>query len=155
MSDEAEARGELHMLNIRSAQRLAWGNKVGKGFNTTDVPLEFCLLQGEMAEAFDAWRKGRADVAEELADAVIYLLSLAEMLGIDVQDAVEAKLVKNAARTYEPLPHGTLVKSSSPPGPGGSADPLADPGRAGVLPPDVCSGASAPDRRPGAGMLHS
>ena len=81
MSDEAEARGERPMLGIRSAQRLAWGNKVGHGFNITDVPLEFCLLQGEMAEAFDAWRKGRADVAEELADVAIYLLSLAEMLG--------------------------------------------------------------------------
>ena len=125
MSDEAEARGELHILNIQSAQRLAWGNKVGQGFNTTDVPLEFCLLQGEMAEAFDAWRKGRADVAEELADVAIYLLSLAEMLGIDLQHAVEAKLVKNAARTYEPLPNGTLVKSASPPGPEDSADPLA------------------------------
>jgi hypothetical protein len=117
MSDEADTGGERHTLNIRSAQRLAWGNKVGKGFNTTDVPLEFCLLQGEMAEAFDAWRKGRADVAEELADVAIYLLSLAEMLGIDLQDAVEAKLAKNAARTYEPLPNGTLVKSA----------PLAEP----------------------------
>jgi MazG-like family len=137
MSEEAEARHERHMLSVRSAQRLAWGNKVGKGFNTTDVPLEFCLLQGEMAEAFDAWRKGRLDVAEELADVAIYLLSLAEMLGIDLQDAVEAKLVKNAARTYEPLPNGTLVKSASPPGPEGSAAPLADPGRPGVVPPDA------------------
>ena len=44
-------------MDIRSAQKRAWQNKVAKGFNTTDVPLEFCLLQGEMAEAFDAWRK--------------------------------------------------------------------------------------------------
>jgi len=114
VSDEAEARRERHQLTIRSAQGLAWGNKAGQGFNTTDVPLEFCLLQGEMAEAFDAWRKGRADVAEELADVAIYLLSLAEMLGIDLQDAVQAKLVKNAARTYEPLPNGTLVKPACP-----------------------------------------
>ena len=46
-------------VQIRSAQKLAWENKVAKGFNTTDVPLEFCLLQGEIAEAFDASRKGR------------------------------------------------------------------------------------------------
>ena len=32
-------------MQIRSAQKLAWENKVAKGFNTTDVPLEFCLLQ--------------------------------------------------------------------------------------------------------------
>jgi NTP pyrophosphatase (non-canonical NTP hydrolase) len=55
-------------MQIRSAQKLAWKNKVAEGFNTTDVPLEFCLLQGEIAEAFDAWHKGREDVAEELPD---------------------------------------------------------------------------------------
>jgi hypothetical protein len=43
-------------VDFRSGQNLAWENKVAKGFNTTDVPLEFCLLQGEVAEAFDAWR---------------------------------------------------------------------------------------------------
>jgi NTP pyrophosphatase (non-canonical NTP hydrolase) len=109
--DGAETHGGQEKLDIRSAQALAWANKVARRFNTTDVPLEFCLLQGEMAEAFDAWRKGRPDAGEELADVAIYLLSLAEMLGIDLQDAVEAKLTKNAARTYEPLPNGAWVKS--------------------------------------------
>ena len=118
MGDEAEARGERDVLDIRAAQALAWDNKTSKGFNTTDVPLEFCLLQGEMAEAFDAWRKGRPDVAEELADVAIYLLSLAQMLGLDLQDAVQAKLAVNAARTYEPLPNGTLIKSAPPASPG-------------------------------------
>ena len=46
-------------MDIRLGQKLAWENKTSKGFNTTDIPLEFCLLQGEIAEAFDAWRKGR------------------------------------------------------------------------------------------------
>jgi hypothetical protein len=82
-------------IQIRSAQKPAWENKVAKGFNTTSVPLEFCLLQGEIAEAFAAWRKGREDVGEELADVAIYLLSLAEMTGIDSQDQIEAK---NAAQ---------------------------------------------------------
>jgi hypothetical protein len=86
-------------MDIRSAQNLAWENKLAKGFNTTDVPLEFCLLNGEVAEAFDAWRKGGQNAAEELADAAIYLLGLAEMTGTDLQAAVEAKLDKNAART--------------------------------------------------------
>ena len=97
-------------MQIRSAQKLAWENKVAKGFNTTDVPLEFCLLQGESAEAFDAWHKGREDVGEELADVAIYLLSLAEMTGIDLQDQIEAKMAKNAARVYQPLPNGVLAK---------------------------------------------
>jgi NTP pyrophosphatase (non-canonical NTP hydrolase) len=65
-----------------------------------------------MAEAFEAWRKGRDDIGEELADVAIYLLGLAEMAGIDLQDEVEAKLVKNAARTYQRLPNGALAKTN-------------------------------------------
>jgi len=100
-------------VDIRSAQKLAWENKLAKGFNTTDVPLEFCLLSGELAEAFDAWRKRREDVAEELADTAIFLLSLAEMIGADLQEAVEAKLAKNEARVYRRLPNGVLVKDAA------------------------------------------
>jgi hypothetical protein len=40
--------------DIRSDQRLAWQNKLGKGFNSTHVPLEFSLLTGEVTEAFGA-----------------------------------------------------------------------------------------------------
>src|ERR1700737_3236203 len=79
-------------VDIRSAQKRAWQNKVAKEFSTTDIPLEFCLLQGEIAEAFDAWRKGREALGEELADVAIYLLGLAEMTGVDLQDEIEAKM---------------------------------------------------------------
>ncbi|HLX50837.1 MAG TPA: hypothetical protein VKS82_21120 [Streptosporangiaceae bacterium] len=100
-------------MDIRSAQKLAWENKLAKGFNTTDIPLEFCLLSGEVAEAFDAWRKGRPQVAEELADVAIYLLGLAEMAGADLQEAVEAKLAVNEARVYRRLPNGVPVKDAA------------------------------------------
>lgn len=66
-----------------------------------------------MAEAFDAWRKGRGDVGEELADIAIYLLGLAEMTGVDLQGEIEAKMAKNASRVYRRLPNGTLVKERS------------------------------------------
>ena len=69
-------------------------------------------LQGEMAEAFDAWRKGRDNFGEELADVAIYLLRLAEMTGVDLQDEIETKMAKNAARVYQRLPNGVLAKSS-------------------------------------------
>jgi hypothetical protein len=105
-------------VDISSGQKLAWENKVAKGFNTTDVPLEFCLLQGEVAEAFDAWRKDSGSLGEELADAAIYLLSLAEMTGVDLQHEVEAKISKNVGRVYRSLPNGVLVKDT--PGTGAS-----------------------------------
>jgi hypothetical protein len=97
------SRGAVTPRTVRSS-----GNE---GFNTTDVPLEFCLLQGEIAEAFDAWRKSREDAGKELAGIAIYLFSLAEMAGVDLQGEVQAKIAKNAARSYRPLSNGVLVKS--------------------------------------------
>ena len=103
-------------MDIRSAQKLTWENKLAKGFNTTDVPLEFCLLQGEAAEAFDAWRRKHDTLGEELADVAIYILSLAQMTGIDLQAAVEHKLAKNANRTYvRDEASGTLIKTDQTP----------------------------------------
>ncbi len=41
----------------------------------------------------------------------IYLFSLAQMTGVDLQARVEAKIAKNAARTYRQLANGVMVKS--------------------------------------------
>src|ERR1035441_9378150 len=99
------------MTTIRDIQHRAWHNKVVKGFNITDVPLEFGLLYGEVAEAFDAWRKNPPAVGGELADVLIFLVSLAEMTGVDLQAEVQAKLAANEARAYERLANGTHVKA--------------------------------------------
>jgi NTP pyrophosphatase (non-canonical NTP hydrolase) len=87
-------------LDIRSAQRLAWENKVAKELNTTDTALEFGVLTAEVGEAFTAWRRGLPDFGEELADVFIFLASLAEMNGIDLQAEVENKIRKNEGRRY-------------------------------------------------------
>ena len=73
-------------VDIRSAQQRAGQNKVAKGFNTTDI------------------------LGEELADVAIYLLSLAEMTGVDLQNEIEAKMAKNEARVYQRLPNGVLTR---------------------------------------------
>jgi NTP pyrophosphatase (non-canonical NTP hydrolase) len=39
-----------------------------------------------------------AEVADELADVACYLLALANELGIDLSEAVRAKMLKNAAK---------------------------------------------------------
>ena len=88
-------------MEIRDAQKRAWDNKITKGFNTTDVPLEFGLLTAEVGEAFTAWRKHLPDFGEELADVAIYLMSSAEMTGIDLATEVEHKITKNVARVYQ------------------------------------------------------
>lgn len=85
-------------MDIGSLQRITWDNKVLKGFNTTDVPLEFCMLQEKVAAAFAAWRKGKEKLGEELSDVVLYVASIAEMTGLDLQHEVTTKTDKNAAR---------------------------------------------------------
>ena len=50
----------------------------------TDINKEFCLTYGEVAEAYEAWRKKKDDLGEELADVAIYLLGLSEILNIDL-----------------------------------------------------------------------
>jgi NTP pyrophosphatase (non-canonical NTP hydrolase) len=95
-------------MDIGSAQRHAWQNKQAKGFNTTDVALEFGLLTAEVGEAFTAWRKHLPDFGEELADVFIFLAGVAQMTGIDLGAEVERKLAKNADRAYQVDPSGVL-----------------------------------------------
>ena len=99
-------------MDIQFAQKLAWENKTAKGFNTTDVPLEFGLLTAEIGEAFTAWRKGLPDFGEELADVFLYLVALAEMNDIDLADEVTRKIDKNTRRTYERNEHGVPIRTS-------------------------------------------
>jgi len=99
-------------LEIKEAQQLAWANKIAKGFNTTDVPLEFMLLQGEIAESFQAWRRAQPDLGEELADVALYLFALAEMNGVDLDNEIGQKITKNAGRRYTHDSNGVLFRVS-------------------------------------------
>ncbi|WP_229853396.1 MazG-like family protein [Streptomyces violascens] len=89
---------------------MAWDRKLAKGFNTTEVALEFGLLTAEIGGASTAWRKGLPDFGEELADVAIYVTALAEMMGIDLQSEVERKLNKNRERVYVRDERGVAVR---------------------------------------------
>ena len=88
-------------MELKKFQKDIWQNKLNKGFNTTDVNKEFCLLYGEVSEAYDAWKKKKDDLNEELADIAIYLMGLSEMLGFDLADEIEKKVYKNEKRVYK------------------------------------------------------
>ncbi len=92
---------EEKIMNMKEIQKEIWQNKLNKGFNTTDVNKEFCLLYGEVAEAYDAYRKKKEDLNEELADIAIYLMGLSEMLGFDLEDEILKKVDKNGKRVYK------------------------------------------------------
>ena len=88
-------------MELNKIQKEIWQNKINKGFNTTDVNKEFCLLYGEVSEAYEAWLKKKEDINEELADIAIYLLGLSEMLGFDLETEIKNKVEKNAKRVYK------------------------------------------------------
>ncbi|GAG35156.1 unnamed protein product, partial [marine sediment metagenome] len=64
------------MVDLKKLQKEIYKNKVNQNFNVTDVNFEFNLVYGELAEAFEAYRKKKPDLGEELADVIIYLLGL-------------------------------------------------------------------------------
>ncbi|WP_435058610.1 MazG nucleotide pyrophosphohydrolase domain-containing protein [Streptomyces sp. bgisy060] len=99
-------------MKIGAAQKLTWENKARKGFNTTDVAMEFGLLTAEVGEAFTAWRKGLPNLGEELADVLLYVTALAEMNGVDLEAEVARKIEKNKRRTYERNKHGVQIRTS-------------------------------------------
>ena len=86
------------MIDLKQLQKDIYKNKLNKGFNVTDINKEFCLTYGEMAEAYEAWRKKQTDVGEEIADVVIYLLGLSEILNVDLENEILKKVNKNKHR---------------------------------------------------------
>ena len=99
-------------MDLKKTQKDIWQNKMNKGFNTTDVNKEFCLLYGEVAEAYDAWKKKKEDLNEELADIAIYLMGLSEMLGFDLESEIQKKVEKNEKRVYKNV-NGVNVRISN------------------------------------------
>lgn len=89
------------MIDLKQIQKDIYKNKLNKGFNVTDINKEFCLTYGEMAEAYEAWRKKQTDVGEEIADVVIYLLGLSEILNVDLENEILKKVNKNKHRQYK------------------------------------------------------
>lgn len=89
------------MIDLKQLQKDIYKNKLNKGFNVTDINKEFCLTYGEMAEAYEAWRKKQTDVGEEIAYVVIYLLGLSEILNVDLENEILKKVNKNKHRQYK------------------------------------------------------
>ena len=97
------------MVELKELQKQIYENKKEKGFNTTDISKEFCMIHEELAEAYRAYYRKLPDMGEELADVAIYILGLAEILGVDLEKEVLNKIEKNQERVYEKV-DGVLTK---------------------------------------------
>lgn len=88
------------MLSTKVLQARIYQNKVAQGFNVSNIEKEVCLLHGELAEFYEAYRKRLPTVGEELADVAIYLLGLAEILQVDIGKEIDRKMNINEHRKY-------------------------------------------------------
>ena len=67
------------------------------------------LPMANFGEAYDAYWKKKGNVGEEIADVVIYLLGLSEILGIDLEKELLNKVEINKKRVYKKI-DGVVTK---------------------------------------------
>ena len=87
-------------MNLKAVQQEIYQNKVDKHWNISNIETELCLMQGEIAEFYEAYRKHLPSIGEELADVAIYLLGIAEILHLDLEKELEGKMRVNRRRQY-------------------------------------------------------
>ena len=99
------------MINLKELQKEVTRNKLEKGFNVTNVALEFCRAHEELSEAFSKHNKNQPGVAEEFADVTIFILGMCESMGFDLEKELLRKIEINKKRKYrkEKSPEGEDV----------------------------------------------
>jgi len=99
------------MIDLKDLQKKLYQNKLDKGFNTTNVEMEFCLIMEELGEAYRAFsRETHENYAEELADVALFLLGLCEITDVNLEEELLKKFEKIKKRQYKTLPNGHMVK---------------------------------------------
>ncbi|MCA9353171.1 hypothetical protein KC901_03240 [Patescibacteria group bacterium] len=91
------------MIDLAQLQKDVYQNKVDKGFNLTDIALEFCRAHEELSEAFKKYNLDQDGVAEELADVAIFLLGISEIMGFDLEEEIVRKIAINKKRKYKKI----------------------------------------------------
>jgi 8-oxo-dGTP diphosphatase len=72
-----------------------------------NIAISLVLEAGEVLEHYQ-WQETSADrqeLAGELADVALYLLQLTRITGIDLEEAIQAKLKVNYQRTWDENKH--------------------------------------------------
>lgn len=102
---------------LNALAKEAHATAIAKGWydRLREPPELLCLIHSELSECLEAFRNGNPmsrkiphcpQVAEELADAIIRILDMAEHLNLDIGRAVVEKMAYNQTR---PVRHGGKV----------------------------------------------
>src|SRR5437588_7578995 len=71
---------------------------MGLAVETAELMEHFLWVEGERSRTLVDDPEKRGQIADELADVACYVLNLSNSLGIDLSDALAAKMVKNALK---------------------------------------------------------
>lgn len=106
-------------MKLSEMQKAAWENSERHGFHegleNSNIPTKLMLIVAEAAEALEEFRSNHPSaryynpekpdkpegIGPELADIVIRVGDLAEMLGFDLEDEVAVKMKYNESRPYK------------------------------------------------------
>lgn len=103
--DEQTTFAELRAAVARFVAARAWQDfhtpkhlAMSIAIEAAEIMEHFQWLSAEEARAYLADPAQQAEVADELADVLIYCLSFANSSGIDVSSAIRTKLARNESR---------------------------------------------------------
>jgi NTP pyrophosphatase (non-canonical NTP hydrolase) len=71
---------------------------MGMAVETSELMEHFLWVDCEESRRVAQEPTRRKDIADELADVACYLLNLSDVLGIDLSEAIVAKIAKNAVK---------------------------------------------------------
>jgi NTP pyrophosphatase (non-canonical NTP hydrolase) len=105
MADVDTTIAELKMLVRQFVEERAWQpfhspKNLAMGIAVEAAELMECFLWLDLPASYEAAReaKKREEIADEMADVFCYLLNLSNVIGIDLSEALRAKIVKNAVK---------------------------------------------------------
>lgn len=105
MSDAASSIDDLKSLVRKFVEERAWQpfhspKNLAMGIAVEAAELMECFLWLDLPASYETVKDPakRAAIADEMADVFCYLLNMSNVLGIDLSEALRAKMIKNAQK---------------------------------------------------------
>ena len=105
MADVDTTLADLKTLVRQFVEERAWQpfhspKNLAMGVAVEAAELMECFLWLDLPQSYEAAQdaKKREAIADEMADVFCYLLNLSNVIGIDLSEALRAKIVKNALK---------------------------------------------------------
>ena len=87
---------------------------MGTAVEAAELMEHFLWVEGDASRTLAQEPQRREAIADEMADVTCYLLNLSNVLGIDLSEAIVAKIAKNALKYPADQYRGRWTKGASP-----------------------------------------